>query len=261
MKAKSVNILTSIDELKDTRLAVIGELSHEALQFILNNPEPYMSRTKDDWETLTDHLVSQDDFIKQYAKRNFRHLCASPPTNFFFDLKRIIYQSVSDVLDDKVIEKSVNLIINLFPYKCNRSEIVTLRNVLQMEYGFTNEYFNIRFIYKDLSEINEVYIKQNIDTFYIYNINDWLAANKIEEINKLQLSDKVFVSSMLLREGFWSLDLSEKTVIEIPELQKTVQLPPDKAIKLFTEEYINLNIIQASYFSIVNAQTIDELIK
>lgn len=259
MKKKSINILTSLDELKDTRLSVLGSMNKEALAFILKDPEPYLNRYKDDWDTLTEGLIDIDDFNDRYQERNFAHLCAAPPTNFYFDLANILRNAVSDIFDDKVVEEAVELVVNLYPYKCNRSEIITLRNVLQMEYAFTNEFFNIRFIYKRPEEITINFIKSEVDSYYLYSINDWLTSQKITNIETVNLPEKSFVAAKLLQMGFWNVNLDEKVTFNLTDADMSVTLPAEKVAKMATEAHMGLDLIHASYYSLVNSKILNNL--
>lgn len=170
---KKHGFLVSLDELFDTRLAVLEMMDFEKADEL--QVSGYFTRERDEFPG-----VDLYEFRKRYAQRNIAVLANSTMTNLMINLRDIIGSYiVENTYENK--EAEVDLVLNTYPYELTKEELNDMVTCIKLHLG---NIVPVRVIHQPLKNISSDWLDDNVISFYCYDWNEWLTHHYLEFIKK-----------------------------------------------------------------------------
>lgn len=163
------NIYIDLDSLLDTRLGVISELDPTALEYMIKDGR-YWARVYDDWSTLTDGRVSDEQFTVAWDNRTHETLKASMLTEIFGPLRNIMTLYTQNVKEGHV-EKPLCMTVNMHPYGLSDDEQEAIAEALMYHVGARFEVF---FVSIGPDELTPTLLFSRYEAAIMYHFHSWI---------------------------------------------------------------------------------------
>ncbi|WDS62240.1 hypothetical protein [Pseudomonas phage D6] len=234
-------ILIGIDELLDTRLGVIANISQEAAKLLVNNPG-YWERDFDDWPKLTNGLVTKEAFEKAWAERGGDNSAATINASFETGLAPFLYQMLAEAdinMMDGMTRSSdeIGLAINTAPYVMSPSERATMIEIIQLKYG---RELNVKLVDYTIEELTVERLADEFGAMIIYDFANWFKIHHVAIVGVLMPDFNI------VHPKLFDMDPSELTLEE--KRHEFVKF------RSFTQHNMDINWIDARYFSLINTR-------
>lgn len=235
MKHESVKtILVDIDSLLDTRIGTVSLLSSEGAKKLVSSM--YFNRLIDDFETLTGGLVTNEDYLERYQRRDKETLMASRPTR--------IFNLLSDILKDLELQRTIMpdvseviLGINFHPYVLDYTERSLILDIIN-----SNLPLNVKFTLKGvdipIDDLRPSKLKDEWDSLILYDFNLWFERHA-NELDTVLIPRNIIISPALFIRKFD--DIAEN----IKELN------PFRILEMVLLERVTLELIGVKEFSLL----------
>lgn len=179
MSDKFTNFFFSLDEVLDTRLAVLDSIDPVATLELLQNG--YFEREVDDWELLTNGKIKNEEFQLRYKNRNKEILKKSKLTAFCDYIKGFVIESEKMFGSDPTVNKP-NIVLNTYPYTdLNEVEKLALKDAVEICCGCIIT--QVELCCYSPAEIGPGLIKGEFEFTFMYSFEDWKSIH-IESIGK-----------------------------------------------------------------------------
>lgn len=230
--------LIDLDILLDTRLSVIANYNQTVAKQLLAN-DAYRYRESDQWDKLTNGVVSNELFKELYDNRggdNSRDTIeASVIANMVPVIHRLIGEELATHLDNKDDDKGHPiLVVNYYPYVLNTEERDTLVGIIKDLFGKDQQ---VELVNLNMKSVSPRYLYDNVALVIMYEMHDWIKLH-YESLTKLRAGSVTFLGPKLF----------EKDVSELETEDKKQQLQLFKMIHL---QCMNFDYINAEYFSAI----------
>lgn len=237
MIEKYTSFYFSLDEILDTRAAVLDMINHEATLELLMNK--YHERVVDDWETLTDGKIKNEDFKKIYSTRNKEVLKHSRISNFIPYISGFINDAENMFGYNPTINPP-KIYLNIFPYTdLTEEELKDIKN--SISYHCKCLLTQIEFCCYDQKSLTPNLIKNDFSFTFMYNFEEW--KNKhIEAIGKQELMG-VYINAP-------KLYISEIPEEEVADIGNGLKMSAWQATEMAMLPFMVLNLVPANIFSI-----------
>lgn len=170
--------LIDINTILDTRLGVLARLDKEAANKVAHS-DWYPVRSSDDWESVTEGVISNEAFKEMYERYEVETLVESLMTGFIHLLRKDVSDAAPE-LEMKGIEGTIDFDINVYPYRLLASEKEIIRRSVA-------RYLPIPAAVHIVDTAYHLLTPSLLDTKYdmltIYNYEDWLKYHHEELIN------------------------------------------------------------------------------
>ena len=230
-------ILIDLDAIFDTRLGTIAKLNSNAADALVNTPElflKYHSRTKDDWNELTNGNITVEAFNAAYRERNVETLKASAITNYGTLLQGIINDLETKMIHTPLVS-SVELHINTWPYVLNEGELDMLKLCASEYTGLLTE---IKTVILRPEMLKPQILDKNYAVYITYNFNDWFGHHHVNLLN-YRMPQFTFLAAALYVTTPTEADLVETGVVDLP-----------LAVEHTFSEWCSVVLSPASFFSL-----------
>uniref|UniRef100_A0AB39CD99 Uncharacterized protein n=1 Tax=Pseudomonas phage RVTF4 TaxID=3236931 RepID=A0AB39CD99_9VIRU len=232
-------IMISLDALLDTRLGVISNIDSDAAKHLVSSLT-YWERNYDDWYKLTGGRVPNEVFQKAWAERGGENTRRTLDACFESGLSPFIYQCLAEADINMMsgmtpIEEEIGLAINIYPYDLSFQEKQELINIMQLKYGTE---LPVMVVSHSLEEMSPELLSSGYGMLVLYDFAEWFKIHHVAIVATL-MSDFVVVHPKL-----FDRDPSELSL----EQQKHEFL----MFRLATQHNMDINYIDAGYFSLVN---------
>jgi len=237
-------IYIELDCLLDTRLGTCRRIDENNISNILSSG--YHKRKQDEFPN-----VDKNIFNELYKNRDVLTLSLSNITNIIKILNKIIKEYLV-MLNCQPIYTSMEIFLNIYPYKLNQEEID--ESVLCLKY-WTENLIPITVINKSNKNLTVDWVYKNIDTMFKYDYDDWLDA-QIDNFKLLQLNEVHLLSPAIYLNGKVPTDEELKAINDIGDKDVVTCF---NAVEKMARPLIDLNLIDVSYFSIIEPQTLSNI--
>lgn len=178
-------VIVDLDSIFDTRLGTIALFDPKTALELIKKPE-YVIRMHDDFSGLITHPEwNQEDYDFNYKNRNIATLSYSKITGMVFGLRKMFIEIYSELSNDPEHE-SMELTINLYPYKLSKEE---KEDVFLCLREFMPEVVDIKFTWVPPQRLSPKYLKPRYTHFVTYHFNEWLNLHFGKELSKEELLD------------------------------------------------------------------------
>lgn len=230
--------LIELDALLDTRIATVHALNEDA-PFILIQ-EGYRTRLSDRMDILSKGIITQEAYRERYANRDMAVLEFARPTDFLFELKSIAVKA--DLLSESnAMVDRFKILLNIYPYKVPEDTYDTLIDTIlyYMDTPCTVEIVNL-----SPKQCGPAYLKANVGAFFLYNFNEWVAANTDTIATVLNPSIEIMAPAIMRDEH--GEDFPEHIIEETGETTDVYQITES----MFTPAF-SLTLADIKYFSAI----------
>lgn len=233
MATEQSSILVTLDSLLDTRLGTIAKINDEVFNKIVLD-EKYHTRDTDVFEDI-DIVV----YKETYSNRNVETLSKSLLTNIILVLRDII-----SGLEKQAImaphNADTSVVINVYPYVLIDEELSEISKAISMH---LSDLVKINFINMSPKELTPLYCKSNFAVMIMYDYGEWLETNA-----ELFLVTQIPEITLFIPAIYF---INKPTEEELNRLVRA-SAHPMKALKTLAMGIITLEIIDVTYFSIIN---------
>jgi hypothetical protein len=223
-------ILIDLDTLLDTRLATLGALSTEALNYVVKH-DAYWQREHTDWSVLTNGLVTNEQFAERYRNRDDAILRTSTMTAIMTVLLQILAEIDANAIDG-MHETDVGVEVNLAPYSPTHEEVEELQTILRMHYG---QETIITFCNIPLKELTPAVLRERYSAVIMYGFHEWIVEH---DVALMQARTPCF--------NFIGPKLFEKDPSRLTVEQKQEEF---LRLKLFKLEFMDFEFVDARFMS------------
>jgi len=199
-------ILIELDCLLDTRLGTLSKLSQQAAANAMNND--LWVRETDDFQTLSNGLVTNEAYKTTYALRDVETLARSFLTNivdYLGNLTRTLQHNATDGID----VKDIYLTINTNRYDLTNEEIGLMIEGLRPHVALTTQINAVKYT---IDQLTPGLLNANYDSYILYDFDEWdkrhreqLMKNPMPEFSivapRLHFTGKVPDPSDLVSDG------------------------------------------------------------
>lgn len=213
-------LLVDMDCLLDTRIGTVSLLNEEAACKLLS--EKYSNRVFDDFEELTEGLVTNEEFSKRWETRDKETLKASMMTNIMKLLVSLTSQYEKDMIETPFVKEFI-LYVNLHPYILTDAEIEIIKEAISVHCGIN---LKIRTIHLPLEKITPKKLKEDFDGFITYSFDNWLKIHS-EALDKTPIPRvTIFAPALCIKKPNKLEDIMVDglTVFEMLEIAYTARL-------------------------------------
>lgn len=161
-------LLVDLDCLLDTRLSTIFHLNKDAYKTLLKN-KAYYTRLTDNFELLTDGLITQEAYLKAYQHRDKERLKHSSPTRML----KVLNQISKDIEAQSVTEPDTSGLIigvNTYPYSLTEKEQEVLAISVEV---YCSPSTKVHCVSIPLLDCTPLYIRDHWDMYITYNFDHW----------------------------------------------------------------------------------------
>lgn len=166
-------MLISLDELLDTRLAMVGIFNPEIVEkWITTTSDDYFRRPSDDilWKSIG---KTKEEWKRLWNMRNTGLLKQSIMTHIPNIITNVVLM-YRDSQEHALGDLDVTLDVNVYPYELSENEKTVLLELLNEKMPIMKE---IKLTWLSDNALTASYIKSNYDYVVMYNFNDWLNRN------------------------------------------------------------------------------------
>lgn len=227
----------SLDEILDTRLAVLDIINPDATLELLQNG--YFERESDNWELLTNGKIKNDEFKAIYSKRNKDVLKRSKLSGFGFYLKDFIIDVEKMFGTDPTINLP-KIYLNIFPYTdLTEEEIDAVKFATEIACCCTLTEVEIC-CYKP-EDITPLKIKNDFDFSFMYHFEDW------KNIHVEMIGTQIMMGSYITAPKLYIEEIPKE---EDNEIDDGVKMSAWQAAELCMLPFMVLNFLPVKHFSL-----------
>jgi len=223
-------ILTSLDTLFDTRLACLELINPVARSVLVQKPD-YWLREHTDWSTLTDGLVSNEQFDQAYAKRDNEVRWGSVMTGIWPVILKVLTDYDLTLLES-LQDQEITLEVNIWPYVLEEDEALGIEEHLKRLLG--NELV-ILFTSIPLEELTPSFITERYSLAILFEFHEWIKLH-VKALYQHKANRFVMVGPKLFEHDPRSLTIEEK--------QKEMT-----RFRLVHLEFMDFEFVDAKYMS------------
>lgn len=240
-KEETKRLLVELDCLLDTRLGTIESL-HPPAAAELYLGDTYYSREIDDWSSLTNGLISKEDFDKAYGNRGQEILALSRPTRMLGFLNRLTRDLDMAKITAPDVEK-IEVVVNLYPYQLTNREKEVLETLVYSYCSLGTEVSTTELNY---AQITPSLMRDNYDGVILYEFDRWFSLHAKELNSVLIPRNSLFAPALYIKPP-------EELFKEAPEEFEGVS--PFAQLEMSTIERLGLELLRAKEFSILPMRT------
>jgi len=233
MSDEKTTILVSMDSLLDTRLGTIARIDTNVVNKLLLDGE-YHTRDIDEFSG-----VDMETYRELYKNRNVETLANSILTNMM-SLLRTMVLKLQEQSETTPVQKKINIVVNLYPYELNGEERTAVGAAILTHLPDT---VKIEFVSISPRELTPIYCKNNFTVMIMYNYEEWLEVNA-----ELFLVTQIPEITLFIPAIYF---VKKPTPNELEKMIKE-SVHPMKALKTLAMGIITLEIIDISFYSIIN---------
>ncbi len=228
--------LVELDCLLDTRIGTVSRLNEAAAVNLLKSD--YRLRKTDNFEELTEGLVTNADFRYAYEQRDVETLKASRCTNMVFLLKDLVDKVEGQRIDTPYADRVV-VEVNVHPYNLDPAEEDALITAVMAYAGMETE---VRVVNYSLGEITPGNIKDRWDAVILYEFNEWFKHHH-ETLKTVKLPANLMFAPALFVDR-----VPDAEEVKIEGLEG---VDPFALLEMSLVERLKLELIEARFFSLV----------
>lgn len=230
-------LLVDLDVLLDTRLGSISEVNDTAAKLLVCGD--YVNRLSDDFETLTNGLITNEQFREAYLNRSKDTLKRSLMTAFPFALKNIMRELTTLAETTPVVDEVV-LGINYWPYYLTRDEIEVFKMALTHYIGVELSY-TLTFVRIPPHTFDPQTFSANWDGYVTYDYDQWIIDHT-----------QALIKKPIPRWTLMGPALSRKVHIKDPRIkvEEGGEVDAFETIEFIMAAFIGVELLDAKYFSI-----------
>lgn len=161
-------MLLHLDGMFDTRMGTLIKLNPEVTKHI--DLDKYRTREMDDFEKLTNGLISNEEYAKAYAERDNVTLSKSIITGMVPILTAYL-ESIKERYLRKVDINRVRLDLNTFPYILPGPTREDIRSVLSALFP---PYVEINVVRIDVHSLTPEFMVKHYNGWVLYDFDEWL---------------------------------------------------------------------------------------
>jgi len=238
----SQTILVCLDTLLDTRLGAVSQVSQAAAAKLLE--KDYWGRMVDDFEGMSGGLITNEAYKEAWKNRDVVTLQSSALTNMH-NMLGTITRSLQCRQSRGLEVESINVVINMFPYRLNIIEQETLVEALRPYVALET---TVRTTYLEFEELTPSRLNAEFDAWVMYDFNEWLALHHTDLLN-----NRIPAFTMYIPQLFWTG--------KVPTQQECMHssgqaMDPFKLMEMTMMEFLGLDIVTALAYSIVKASPV-----
>lgn len=160
------NILVELDALLDTRMGTLARIDPKLPTLI---GDAYWRRQSDDFEALSNGVVTNERFRELYRQRDKTTLANSIVSNVVHLLgvmTRALQckKTTADQIDEIIVT------VNYHPYQFTDAEKTELQKAM---YGFLALSAKVELINQPVKEITPTVLRDQYDAYILYDYNEW----------------------------------------------------------------------------------------
>lgn len=227
-------IMIEADALFDTRLGTVSQLSEEAARVLVSS-QRYWEREHENWEALTDGLITNEQFREAYAKRDTETLFASMSTMILLVMVKIMNDFQANIVDG-MVDDDVRVVVNLHRYEFSLEMQEELIQIIRLHLG---KDVMVTFCDIALEALTPKEIRDRFAVVFLYNFHEWI------KHHQLALASQRSPDIYMVIPKLFETDPKRLTVQE-KQLQAT-------AFQLQWLEHMDFQFIDARYFSMTQA--------
>lgn len=213
-------IYIDIDSLLDTRLGVLNMIAPEAAQRLMQG-EAYWDRENDDWDKLTNGVVTNEQFKEAWDSRGGNNsanvLNGSVLSNLQPFVMRILTEDLinrANQMGDEIDD--VGLTINVWPYALSLDEKEDMRDIAEYLFGATTHY---EIVDIPLPEVTVGLLADKFAAAITYNFLEWIRMHH-EDLGRARLNCFNFIGPRIFEQDVSKLSIDEKkTILDVFRLQ------------------------------------------
>ena len=226
-------ILISLDCLLDTRIGTVSKINKDIANKLINS-ETYHIRDQDLFDGIDKEL-----FRKLYKERDEETLTLSLMTNMIPLLKHLVF----NIKKQSIVmpfNSNGEIVINTYPYKLSIGVIETICKAMSV---WMQGIAPITYVNYSPKELTPAFCKNNYALMIMYDYDEWLEVNS-ELFLRTQIPDiTLFAPSLYF--------VNKPTKEELNKLNLK-NINPLQAIETLAKGIVSLELIDISFFSIIN---------
>ncbi len=229
-------LMVELDCLLDTRIGTISLINPAAAVELVS--KKYWERTSDNFEELTNGLVTDEEFIDRYEDRDLETLLYSRPTNIL----KLLHEITNSVAHQRVSSPDTEHLIvevNTYPYILDAEDTEMLINSVRCYTNPETEVVAKRYKHEQMTVAN-------IDSFWdcviIYDFDKWFT-NHGEGLNT-----KPIPRNLMYASGLYIKPIKDPNELKI---EGAGEMTPFSMMEMALIDRINLEFLKPSEFSLI----------
>lgn len=232
-----------LDEYFDVRLGTLAQHWPEVFDKYVKThviPGYYHERIRDEFPG-----ISWEAFQEKYKQRNIETLKLSFKTNVELWVIALLKDAIEEMISEP-FRPVPELVINTWPYKdFDNDHCLMFKEILMDRLrDFFDVEFPITFIYKDMKELDVVYVHTQFKALFLYDTPEWMNQQALENnFNKVLPVHTTFFTPSIYREYG----------IDHPENAKLILGGGDplKVFRSFARNIIPIEMVDVRLFSVI----------
>jgi hypothetical protein len=163
-------IFVGIDEILDTRLAILHEMGPQALKSAMDND--YYTRAIDMFPG-----VDYEEFKRRYKERNKQTLRNAVVTNISKLVEEFSMKTHQNVLNSP-FHMVPKIIVNTWPYVLTPDEEFVIMGVVR---AWGRMITDVQVVHMPYSAITPQYLSAHVSTLVLYEYDQWLEAQTVSD--------------------------------------------------------------------------------
>lgn len=233
----SQTILVCLDALLDTRLGAVSQVSQAAAAKLLETD--YWGRMVDDFEGMSGGLITNEAYKEAWKNRDVETLQSSALTNMH-NMLGTITRSLQSRMARGLEVESVNVVINMYPYRLNIIEQEALVGALRPYVALET---TVRTTYLEFEELTPMRLNAEFDAWVMYDFNEWLALHHADLLN-----NRIPAFTMYVPQLFWTGKVPSQEECRHSSGQ---MMDPFKLLEMTFMEFLGLDIVTALAYSLI----------
>lgn len=232
-------VLVELDSLLDTRIATVARMNSAAAVIMLDGR--YQERDIDDFKVLTNGLIDNEAFDKQYSERDRETLKLARLTNII-KLIQFIVRETEIQKETEPFTNSLSIDVNLYPYILDSHEKELIVDMLTFYVGVE---VYVSTVFYPLDAITPSFIKDKYSAVIIYQFNKWFELHAKELNNIMIPRNMIFAPALLIKKP----EEYKEMVIEGAE-----NYTPFNLLEMSLVDRLKLEMLKPSEFSILSIE-------
>lgn len=224
-------IYVELDVLLDTRLGTLARISQEAAEKQLL--AGHVNR-EHDWFA---DVVDMDEYTRMYNNRDADTLPYCTITAAVPLLSELSVKLISQI-NTMPYYDGIRIVVNMCPYELSLEEQDEIGKAVA---HYVGNHVPVELTYIKPESLTPAYCKQNFAMMLMYDYNSWM------NLHQASFKDQLQTVTLLAPMVYFKQKPTEEEIR--PELDQGIQ--PFMAIERFAKAFIDLNLIDVKYFSIL----------